>query len=124
MKRRLGLLLALASLGCQSNAGLHYDNVHLSVSDEAGVDVSPANSCLTLPLLLGSQVEQRHRIDAQLELVLHADRDRVLVRFDGSGVRAELAREQLAEPLELDVESPSGASYRLVLIGGCPKPST
>ncbi len=116
------LALVPLFLACQSNAGLSYDRVHLSVSDEAGMALGtvPQDNCLTLPVLLGSRVKARYRLDSALEVILDADRESLQVRFDGASARRDIPVGQLSDtPIELEVQSPTGATFTVALLSGC-----
>lgn len=123
MKRLWFLLFILVAFGCRGNAGLQYDRVHASVVDEWGevIDAVPSDHCLTLPVLLGSQVRHSFRLDPRLEFMLDADRDGVVVHFEGSTTQRRFRTRDLGDsPARVDVASATGRTYEVKVALGCP----
>lgn len=126
MKTWLSIPLSLALSGCLADYGLGYDELHVSATLESGTPVSttPANGCTTLPLLLGSIVENTIDIDNAIDVEVSATRERARVEFRGV-VFAE-GRTLLAEDLEnghsetLTLESTNGQRYLVRLGSDCP----
>jgi hypothetical protein len=119
-----GVLLA----GCSfENYGLDYTSVELSASLDSGAPASRLSRplCVTLPVLIGSIVEERQPIEDSLSVVLRAMPDRVELRFSG-------AVNQDANPLvvriddleggyatELELETRSGTAVTVSLNAPC-----
>jgi hypothetical protein len=87
MRRSLLVLPFLALLGgCLHDNALEYDQLHISATrDGAAVTTLPSNGCVTLPLLLGSRVDETIIVATELEVDVSATRERVKVQFPGTG---------------------------------------
>jgi len=83
------------------------------------------SDCLTLPVLLGSRVDDEWLIADDVEVYLSATRERVTVRFVTSGqlldepltVSADSLRRDYREEVLLDV--PGGAQIQVLLSSTC-----
>jgi len=123
-RRALSLLLGLAAGGCLLDpGGPEYPRLGISVTDPDGT-VS-FSDCLTLPVLLGSRVDDEWLIADDVEVYLSATRERVTVRFVTSGqlldepltVSADSLRRDYREEVLLDV--PGGAQIQVLLSSTC-----
>ncbi|HMJ12069.1 MAG TPA: hypothetical protein VK524_11680 [Polyangiaceae bacterium] len=121
------LVPALVS-GCSfENYGLDYTSVALSAERADG---SPAASlggpvCVTLPVLMGSVVEERRTIDGSLAVALRATADRVELRFSGVAAGGGQSRVVTMAELEggyrseIELETREGQSVVVVLSAPC-----
>ena len=120
--------LSLVLPGCLADYGLAYDQLHVSATrDGTAVSTTPQNGCTTLPLLLGSQVENSIGVGGEIDVDVIATRDRVRVSFDR--VVNDDKRTILAEDLRTDfvdtvtLQSDSGQTLVVRLSGDCPAPA-
>ncbi len=129
MRRSLLLLPFLALLGgCLRDYALDYDQLHVSAirSDGTPATTLPLNGCVTLPLLVGSRVDETIIIASQIDVDVSATRDRVTVGFVGAGstpsrtISAKDLRSGYSESFE--IESYSGQVFSVTLDSDCPKP--
>jgi hypothetical protein len=104
MKRLLNasLLVPFTLLACDGQQYVSPDTVRLSVSDE---DRELVSRCHFIPVLLGSQVKARYRVDEALRVTVTITRDEIEVSYDSG-------ESELVATAELE-DVPSGASLTL-----------
>lgn len=117
----LGLLLA-ACFG-PSNAG--YDQVGI-IAEQLSTDgdvVEATNHCFTLPLLLGSRIEQTFEIAPGFSLIASGTRD--AVEFSGTGAAHDGSVSFTFEDFEgtwsevFEVTGTDNSTYQVTLRNGC-----
>lgn len=124
----LALLPALVG-SCSGPSGAGYQRLGIVVSGEAadGTELAGLEHCLTVPLLLGSRVEETLEFDGPLSIDVAATRDDFTVTVRG---RETVSVEQEADVLdtawshEFEVDSSEGDLYGVRLQSGCPTAET
>ena len=117
------LALCATIPACASSAGLSYTAFTLTATHEDGSPASgfTTGKCTTLPVLLGSIVQERRVVEGSLVLVIHATRDVVDIDFEGA--RAGTAGVTLdADNLgghQIAVQSASGGQFIISVVAGC-----
>jgi hypothetical protein len=128
MKRWLFVLLLSSSAGCLWGEGLDYDELHVSAlrADGSPATSVPHDGCVTLPLLLGSRIEETVTIASQLLVDVSATRDRARVRISGGALGSE-TRTILARDLrnpnfsdEVAFYQDGNLAFTLYLRSNCP----
>ncbi len=116
-------LVTLAA--CNSETGLSYESLSFSAL-ETGSSGAPITRCITLPHLIGSEVDSDIELGDALAAHLIAMRDDVALTFTGSvGAGSDsrsITREELADDHtdQLSVtSSASGHSYSITLTSKC-----
>jgi hypothetical protein len=113
-KLRLALLACVA-LGCDEQYASP-DTVALVITDDAS-NTQRVNRCHYVPILLGSRVSARYRVDAQLQASIDVTREQVTVFFEGGDSPSEPfelpASRFEGEAREIDPAPPSGYSVEL-----------
>lgn len=116
--RPLVLLGALALGGCDGQQYVSPDTVLLTVShDVTGSKV--VEGCNYVPVLLGSQIQQRYAVEDGLQASVSITRSEIVVIFTGADVaRFRVATKEL-EPgvVVIDDDPPDG--YSVELSSGC-----
>ena len=126
------LASALLLVGCTfENSGLSYDHFSVSATHDDGTAAAllRAPLCVTLPVLIGSIVEERRGIEGSLGVRLRATSEEVEVDFSGQagGTREHhrILREQVSGyRRELTLQTREGTVLEIVLVGGCPSSSS
>jgi hypothetical protein len=108
------LLLALALVGCDGQQYVSPDTVELSITDDSNLEL--VNRCHYIPVLLGSQVKARYRIEDERRVTITITRDEIALEYD-SGESELVAPQELedlgsGESLELQ-NTPSTYTARL-----------
>ena len=125
---RLSVLLGAcgSAVGCLvEESGLPYDRLSISVVREDRTSISGFPTCVTLPILNGSVVEERHAIEDGLALEVFATNSAVELSFSGASqgpafdrtIGAERLRGAYAESFEL--ASGSGTLFMVGLGSSC-----
>jgi hypothetical protein len=125
--RGAGILLGLLQAGCSfENHGLDYTRVQLSAnhSDESPASGLPTPVCITLPVLMGSIVEERRRIEGSLGVSMRASAEQVELRFYGAvtAIDAQIVTIDELENghrMEVDLETREGSPVTVVLSSPC-----
>jgi hypothetical protein len=110
--------------GCLAeDSGLPYTRLSISVAEQSGVGVSGFPACVTLPILNGSVVEERHNIDGDLAVEVFATSSAVELSFSGANpdanraITAEQLRRGHAETME--IVNQGGSVFTVELSSTC-----
>ena len=113
--------LVAALLACRPPEPVDYASIGVSAT-RGGVEVPGTHSaCTTLPVLLGSEVEQRWVIAEPLAVVIRADRNEARISFEGTSEPRRVVSTETLESgyLESIDISANGGTYRVTLFSGC-----
>jgi hypothetical protein len=115
--RRLALGLAAALVfGCDGQQYVSPDTVALVVSDDA-TSTERVHRCHYVPVLLGSRVSVRYRVDDELKVNIDVTRDQVTVFFEGESAPVDLFQVESAlfeqAVREVDPAPPEGYTVEL-----------
>lgn len=113
----MACLLGLS--GCDDQQYVSPDTFALSVTDE-GSGVERVHRCHYVPVLLGSRIQFRYRVDTGVSVTLSVTRDEVEVTFEGAGFAdsASVSPKQVVEAGTTTIDwAPPG--YSAELIAGC-----
>jgi hypothetical protein len=121
------ILLGSLQAGCSfENYGLDYTHVQLSATRPDALPASglPTPVCITLPILMGSIVEERRRIEGSLGVSLRASAEQVELRFYGAATATDAQIVTIDElenghRMELDLETREGSPVTVVLSSPC-----
>lgn len=80
---RLLVVAAVLTLGCDGQQYVSPDTVALVIAEDS-TRTEHVNRCHFIPVLLGSRVNARYRVDEQLLANIDVTRDQVAVFFEGS----------------------------------------
>jgi hypothetical protein len=127
MKRLLGALLPLIA-ACTQSGGLGYTNIDVDAQNQDGTAVPefPDNTCTTLPILLGSRIQERFAVADGVVVELVASRDLVRVDFVGVSPQSPQGTQVSVEQLDagyaeqFELESTAGSVFVIAVRGGCP----
>jgi hypothetical protein len=106
--------------GCDGQQYVSPDTVALVVSDDA-TSTERVHRCHYIPILLGSRVSVRYRVDDELKVNIDVTRDEVSVFFEGESAPVDVFRVESAlfeaGARELDPTPPDG--YTVELLSPC-----
>jgi len=103
LRKALLLLLPLVLFGCDGQQYVSPDTVELSITNADNLEL--VNHCHYIPVLLGSQVKARYRIEDERRVTITITRDEIQLEYDSG-------ESELVTPQELE-ELPSGDSHEL-----------
>lgn len=117
-------LLLTFTASCFYASGAGYRRVRIEASELApdGMPLETEAHCLTLPLLLGSQVDVTFNLDSAIEISAEATRDYFTVTVEGvQSVSTSHDVEELDADFSesFEVTSDSGATFMIRLQSGC-----
>ena len=127
MKRVLYFLLVCSPLSCQGPTGVGLARLHVEATHTDGTSVAgfEGENCTTLPILLGSRIEEKIPIETPFEVVVGATREEVALSFRGAADEAPAfsvsegsLRSGYSE--ELSVVASSGTTFKVILTSTCP----
>jgi hypothetical protein len=114
--RRSLALVAFLALGCDGRQYVSPATVALVISDDA-TQVERVNRCHFIPVLLGSRVSARYRVDDELRASIDITRDEVTVFFEGGDSSVDVFTVDSATfddaASELDLAPPRGYAVEL-----------
>jgi len=112
--------------GCNSETGLSYQSLAFSAL-ETGTSGAPLTRCVTLPHLIGSEVDVDIELGDSLAAHLVAMRDDAALTFTGNVGAGDDSRSITRDELEGDytdqlsvTSSASGRSFTITLSSKCP----
>ena len=133
MKRRkplslrllLPALLTLATGCAPEKSGLPYDTLRISVTRSGAASVAGFPRCVTLPVLNGSVIEERHSIEAGLAVEIVATNELIDLSFPGAtqtpspnrSIPVERLRSSYSESFE--IANASGTTFTIGLGSAC-----
>ena len=121
------VLLGSLELGCSfENYGLDYTRVELAAerADATPASRLPRPVCVTLPVLMGSVVEERRLVEDSLGVTIRASSEQVELSFFGAARptnRRVFGSDEIDGGFEseIELESRSGIRVRVVLSSPC-----
>lgn len=96
LRKTLPLLLPLVLFGCDGQQYVSPDTVELSITNDSNLEL--VNRCHYIPVLLGSQVKARYRIEDERRVTITITRDEIQLEYDSG--ESELVTPQELEELE------------------------